>query len=58
MGLKLDLRNRQRKAREDNHAYRYDIASARDMIYKKGVAVQSKAIQDMLKDRSLVPTEV
>lgn len=53
-----DMKNRIRHAREDNDAYRYDIQSARRFVYNNGFGLKSAAVENLLKGRSLVPTEV
>jgi hypothetical protein len=58
VGTRRDQRRREADVREDNAGQRYNIARARSFIYEKGYVVNSKAVDGMLKARSLVPTIV
>ncbi len=58
LGTKSDHNRRARVARVDTLQYRVKIASARDIIYKQNRTVDSKFVNDILKNESLVPTEV
>lgn len=58
LGTSRDQHWRKRFARVDNLSYRAKISSAREIIYSKNCAVNSKAVQDILKQQSLVPNEV
>lgn len=53
-----DMKNRIRTVREDSKAYRYDIRLARRFIYNDGFGLKSAAVERLLKDCSLVATEV
>ena len=53
-----DTKRRQTLARKDTHWIGDTIARARSFIYEKGYGVTSKAVEDLLKPESLVPTEV
>ena len=52
------MKIRTEKTRSDNQARRQKISDARDKIYKDGYVVNGTAIEDILKDESLVPTHV
>lgn len=58
MGGKRDLAARETMQRSDDHAQRFDIATARDHIYKKNLNVKSAAVERILFEKSLVPTRV
>lgn len=45
-------------ARIDNEKYREDIETAREFIFLGGYNVKSKAVENVLADRSLVPIKV
>ena len=45
-------------ARTDDENRRRVVYSAREIIYKKNYAVNSKPVEALLKQESLVPTEV
>ncbi|KJA19277.1 hypothetical protein HYPSUDRAFT_99107, partial [Hypholoma sublateritium FD-334 SS-4] len=57
LGTKHDSKQRNRLVRVDNLQYRVKISSARDIIYKQNRSVDSKFVNAILKDESLVPTE-
>ncbi|KAF7983682.1 hypothetical protein HWV62_19591 [Athelia sp. TMB] len=57
LGTVADNRWRTENARTDDDKRRENIKAARDLIYKKGYAVTSKHVEDLLKGESLVPTE-
>jgi hypothetical protein len=56
--MKLDTKQRMSHARVDNDRQKQKIASARNIIYEKGYAVDSQTVDDILKDESWVPTFV
>ena len=58
LGLKRDMALRTSQARIDNHRYRSKVASARAIIYDQKFAVQSQAVEDLLKEDSLVANQV
>ena len=45
-------------ARADDDARRRKVSTARAAIYDKGYAVNSEAVENLLKEESLVPTTV
>ncbi|CAE6445387.1 unnamed protein product [Rhizoctonia solani] len=49
------MNTRKFKRRKDNNKYRDKILQARHLIYDKGQSVQSKGVEDLLKDSSYVP---
>jgi hypothetical protein len=58
MGMALDLRQRQDNTRVDDHTLRYTISQARSAVYNSGYVVNSKFVDAMLKEHSLVPATV
>lgn len=55
MGQVQDLRRRATQAR----VYMWDkVMKAREYIYKRGLGLKSKWVEDVLKDTSSVPTVV
>jgi hypothetical protein len=58
MGKHRDMTQRKTLARVDDLSRRNRVASAREVIYEKNYAVDSKAMEDLLKVDSLVPTAV
>ena len=54
----LDMKQRKTLARVDDETRRHKIDTAREIIYKKNYAVDSKAVQTILREQSLVPTSV
>jgi len=58
MGKHRDMTQRETLARVDDLSRRNRVASAREVIYEKNYAVDSKAMEDLLKVDSLVPTAV
>jgi hypothetical protein len=56
--MKLDMKQRKTLARVDNDARRTKIEIAREVIYKRNYAVDSKTLDPILKPQSLVPTSV
>jgi hypothetical protein len=58
MGMPLDMKQRETLARVDDEARRRKVGIARDIIYKKNYAVDSDAVEAILKEESLVPNKV
>jgi hypothetical protein len=52
--MKRDRTMRVSQARVDDDRHRAKIASARSIIYDKGYAVNSKPVENILKEQSLV----
>jgi hypothetical protein len=58
LGLARDMMQRVTMHRVDDHQRRSKISSARDLIYKKNMKVNSAAIETLLGENSWVPTTV
>jgi hypothetical protein len=58
MGQHRDMTQRETLARVDDVSRRNRVASAREIIYEKNYAVDSKAVDNLLQVDSLVPTAV
>ena len=58
LGTWHDQRRRETQLRHDTHEQRVDITRARSFIYEDGMPVNGKAVDGLLKARSLVPTIV
>jgi hypothetical protein len=58
MGMTRDMKERKTLARVDDETRRWDIKMARDIIYNKNFAVDTPAVEEMLRPQSLVPTIV
>jgi hypothetical protein len=58
MGMHRDMVQRETLARVDDLSRRNRVASAREIIYEKKYAVDSKAVENILQIDSLVPTAV
>jgi hypothetical protein len=58
MGMRRDMAQRGTLARMDNVKHRARIETAREKIYEKGYVVDSRAVEDLLQEDSLVPTAV
>jgi anti-sigma28 factor (negative regulator of flagellin synthesis) len=58
MGMLHDKEERIASARFDNKIRQKKVADARKLIYEKNYAVDSKRVEDLLKEESLVPTDV
>ena len=56
MGMRRDMAQRMSLARVDNRERRSRIKAAREIIYVKGYKTDSKAVEDLLRCDSLVPT--
>ncbi|KAI0055695.1 hypothetical protein BV25DRAFT_1815207 [Artomyces pyxidatus] len=57
LGSPQDMQERQTLARVDDARRRSQISSARKIIYEKDYAVNSAAVERILKEESLVPTD-
>ncbi|GAB1524474.1 hypothetical protein RhiTH_007628 [Rhizoctonia solani] len=57
VGTTQDMNTQKHKHRKDNDKYHKKISQARDLIYTQGRLVQSKAVEDLLKEESYVPTQ-
>lgn len=58
MGMVRDMRQRKTSARVDDEDRRYRVVAARRAIYEKNYAVNSKAVNRLLQEDSLVLTAV
>ena len=58
MGMPQDMKERMTRARADDARRRNLIKNAREIIYVKNYMVDSKAVERILKDESLVPMMV
>jgi hypothetical protein len=58
LGMKQDMQQRETLARIDNERRRSTVATARDIIYYKNYAVNSKVLKPLLTEQSLVPINV
>lgn len=56
MGMVRDMKERCTLARVDDEARRWSVQMARDIIYNKGFAVDTNAVEALLRPQSLVPT--
>jgi hypothetical protein len=56
--MKLDMKQRRTLARVDDENRRSKVDLARDIIYNRNFAVNSKHVEALLKEESLVPTAV
>jgi hypothetical protein len=54
--MKLDMKQRISLARVDNDELKRKIQFARRAIHEKKIAVNSEAVENILKEESLVPT--
>jgi hypothetical protein len=52
------MKHRTALARVDDESRKHKIDIARDIIYKKNYAVNSKPVENFLKEQSLTPTSV
>jgi hypothetical protein len=50
------MKLRKSLARLDDDIKRHDVKTARDLIYEKNYAINSKAVKAILQKQSLVPT--
>ena len=58
LGMPQDMKQRETLARVDDEIRRGKVESARNIIYNKRFAVDSPAVEILLKEQSLVPTSV
>jgi hypothetical protein len=58
IGTRRDMSNRVSLARVDDHDRRRKISTVRGLIYESDYAVDSAAVNNILKSQSLVPTAV
>jgi hypothetical protein len=58
IGTKRDAKQREALARVDNASRQIKVSNARQLIYESNFAVDSAAVERLLKPESLVPTEV
>jgi hypothetical protein len=58
LGTTSDTKIRTEQLRYDTKQRREKITQSRDFIYNKGYVVNSKIVDNLLKDESYVPTEV
>jgi hypothetical protein len=58
MGMKRDMKQRVNRARVDDSHRREKVSKARSMIYEKNYAVTNGVVDEILKEESLVPTDV
>ena len=58
LGKVRDCQQRRTLRRVDDMQRRAKVASARVLIYEKNYAVDSQAVEGLLKTQSLVPTTV
>jgi hypothetical protein len=58
MGMRRDMTQRETLIRVDDLSRRNRVASAREIIYEKKYAVDSTAVENILRVDSLVPTVV
>lgn len=58
IGMVQDMKQRQTLARINDANRQSKIQSARNWIYKENYAVDNERVESLLKDHSLVPTEV
>ena len=58
MGMARDMSQRKTSARVDDEDRRHRVMAARRAIYEKNYTVNSKAVNRLLQEDSLVPTTV
>jgi hypothetical protein len=58
MGMRRDMAQRRTLAQNDDVKHHDHIETAREKIYEKGYVVDSRAVEDLLQEDSLVPTAV
>lgn len=58
LGTQHDMDTRRNDRRVDSADRQIAVNKARDLIYNKGLNVNSKRVDDLLKPESLTPTEV
>ena len=57
LGTPMDDKRRE-KYRVNDYHFRTKVSIARDIIYRQGRSVGTDAVEDLLKEKSLVPTTV
>ena len=58
MGMARDMAQRKTLARTNDVKHRTRVRAARKSIYEKDYAIDSRAVEDLLQEHSLVPTAV
>jgi hypothetical protein len=58
MGMLRDMTQRKTLAWIDDSNRRFDVKVAREHIYEKSNGINSKGVEDLLQETSLVPTTV
>jgi hypothetical protein len=58
MGMQRDMTQRKNLARIDDENRRDHVKVARQHIYEKNNGINSKGVQNLLQETSLVPTKV
>lgn len=58
MGMQRDMTQRKTLARIDDANRQYHVKVAREHIYEKSNGINSKGVQNLLQETSLVPTTV
>jgi hypothetical protein len=58
LGMARDMAQRETMARVDDIHRRSSVNTARQLIYEKNYRVNSAAVENILRDKSLVPTAV
>jgi hypothetical protein len=58
MGMRRDMAQRMSLARVDDTRRRSRVKAAREVIYAKNCTIDSKAVENLLREDSLVPTVV
>ncbi|KAG2741806.1 hypothetical protein P692DRAFT_201726163 [Suillus brevipes Sb2] len=56
LGMSLDIKQRETLARIDNNARQSKVVISRSHIYDLGYGIRSTAVENLLKEHSLVPT--
>jgi|ERR1700710_549961 len=58
LGLSRDMKQHQTLARIDDDARQSKVTISRSLIYDRGYSIRSNAVENLLKEHSLVPTSV
>lgn len=58
LGSSLDIKQRKTLERKDDSSRQSKITISRSLIYDRGYGVRSNAVENLLKEHSLVPTSV
>ena len=58
LGMPRDMKERDTLPRTDDHVRQNKVKNAGVYIYDSAVGVTSTAVEELLKDQSLVPTSV